>query len=711
MEQLNLAYYNRNWLRLNITQIYSLPAMSAQTTSLATPKRKPLGYWQQWDNLARELNELITQQGKPGQMPSKNILTRAGRTDLINAIRYFGGQEAVAQRLDLTTNQTPSGYWNAFGRVEDALLAFIHSLGKPGIMPTIEQLKEHGYHGLCYAITKHGGQAVVAKQLGLTLTTNRHPIHYWDDFANVRLEIENFIQKHGTPGKLPGKTTLTRHQRYDLIGAIRLHGGMAIVAQKLGLAKISAKKPAGYWRQLANIAAAIDAYNRAQGTPGQMPGQIELNQAGYSSLSQAISVYHGGFAEVAKRLGLLYQGPRPPGYWHVWTHLEQELNDFIQTHGTPGQMPRLAELELHQRYDLGNAITYYGGYHAVAERLGLTTIYHPPGYWQSWDNLSRELHEWAKAYDHLGIMPTGERLIATGRDDLVGAFSKHGGLLVVADKLGWKTGQGQHRFPNWEAVADAVQQFIDEHGERGVIPTTTELAQHGRYDLLRAIYKWGGGLTQTAYRMGLHCPYPRESKWRTWSPLASELEAFIQQHGQPGEMPSVKLFQATGRGDLLYGILVYHGGISAVARRLGLSYAVEARAYWLDYDNVIAALLTFIEEEGLGGMMPTHQMLRTNGANSLSNAILNHGGSQAIAEQLGLDYAEKSPGYWRDWATLCRELEAFMDISGQPGVLPTQRQLREAGRNDLVAAIRFHGGVKAVAVRGQWRSKHTRGKK
>ena len=117
---------------------------------------------------------------------------------------------------------------------------------------------------------------------------------------------------------------------------------------------------------------------------------------------------------------------------------------------------------------------------------------------------------------------------------------------------------------------------------------------------------------------------------------------------------------------------------------------------------MVEALFAFLEEHGLSGVVPTHQFLRAHGASSLSQAILDHGGSQRVAERLGLDYQSQSPGYWRDWETFAAAMEKFMREQGQPGVLPTQLQLRQAGRADLEGAIRFHGGMKVVVERGGW---------
>ncbi len=214
--------------------------MSDSTPPLPTRPRKPSGYWQVWDNLAQELTAFILEHGKPGQMPTKAALTQAGRSDLINAIRAFGGQEAVATRLGMANSQHPPGYWDDFSRVADAIRTFMAQHGVTGVMPGITQLQKYGPPGLRRAIHQHGGPAAVAVRLELLPAKQRHPDHYWNDFAMVRLALQAFCAEHGLVDKLPSKKTLTRYGRHDLTGAIQLHGGWRVVARKLGLAEAPA---------------------------------------------------------------------------------------------------------------------------------------------------------------------------------------------------------------------------------------------------------------------------------------------------------------------------------------------------------------------------------------------------------------------------------------------------------------------------------------
>jgi len=55
--------------------------------------------------------------------------------------------------------------------------------------------------------------------------------------------------------------------------------------------------------------------------------------------------------------------------------------------------------------------------------------------------------------------------------------------------------------------------------------------------------------------------------------------------------------------------------------------------------------------------------------------------------------------YWADFANVERELLAFIAEHGSPGVMPTARELADAGHGTLVEAITQHGGYFAVAAR------------
>jgi hypothetical protein len=72
-----------------------------------------------------------------------------------------------------------------------------------------------------------------------------------------------------------------------------------------------------------------------------------------------------------------------------------------------------------------------------------------------------------------------------------------------------------------------------------------------------------------------------------------------------------------------------------------------------------------------------------------------------VAERLGLERRSwrKPRRYWQNPANVDRDLLAFIAEHGQPGVMPTQQQMVQAGRADLSLAITRSGGQRAAAAR------------
>src|SRR2546426_2117028 len=62
-------------------------------------------------------------------------------------------------------------------------------------------------------------------------------------------------------------------------------------------------------------------------------------------------------------------------------------------------------------------------------------------------------------------------------------------------------------------------------------------------------------------------------------------------------------------------------------------------------------------------------------------------------------YGRKPQGYWNEFASVERELLAFIESHGTPGVMPTNTDLGKAGRSDLQNALAKHGDYPSVAAR------------
>ena len=142
----------------------------------ARAARKPIGYWNDFANVEREIRAFIRDNGVEDVMPTYTEMTDAGRVNLAHAIRRHGGFPIVAERLSLKRPNSgkPAGYWIDFTNVERELLSFLTEHGMDGIMPTVEELSNARRSDLASAISKHGGFPIVAERLGLIIFPARH---------------------------------------------------------------------------------------------------------------------------------------------------------------------------------------------------------------------------------------------------------------------------------------------------------------------------------------------------------------------------------------------------------------------------------------------------------------------------------------------------------------------------------------------------------
>jgi hypothetical protein len=151
-------------------------------------------------------------------------------------MHQHGGIMAVAQRLGLVYDSRckPPRYWQDLAVIDRELLAFIAAHGEPGVMPKKATLTAAGRGDLENAISRAGGQYVTAQRLGLRPADTRRPHNQWADFAEMERELRAFVEEPGRPQRMPSLGELIAAGRFDLHYAVQRHGGVRMVAQRLG---------------------------------------------------------------------------------------------------------------------------------------------------------------------------------------------------------------------------------------------------------------------------------------------------------------------------------------------------------------------------------------------------------------------------------------------------------------------------------------------
>ncbi|RDX60337.1 hypothetical protein CR513_61524 [Mucuna pruriens] len=100
------------------------------------------------------------------------------------------------------------------------------------------------------------------------------------------------------------------------------------------------------------------------------------------------------------------QRPKVPGLQRNIEVLKSELLKFIAEHGQEGFMPMRKQLRLQGRVDIEKAITRMGGFRKIATTLNLSLAYKlrkPKGYWDNLENLQEEISRFQRSW---GIDPS-----------------------------------------------------------------------------------------------------------------------------------------------------------------------------------------------------------------------------------------------------------------------------------------------------------------
>ena len=680
--------------------------------------------WRDIDAVENALREFISRHGTAGIMPSANQLRAAGEYSLVSAITRHGGSFAVAARLGLrmSAKRKPNGYWSDPSHIDDGVLEFVREHGTAGSMPTEAELHAHGYADLAHAIRKRGTFADVATRLGLLLREKSKPPGYWDDFANVELEVRAFLAKHparGGPRFMPTHQEFSKAGYAGLAAAFFKHGGISAVATRLGLEPNDARAPQGHWKNRDNLVGELERFIEEKGTPGLMPTEKQVASAGYRQLRGAMLEY--GWRRLARELGLTLQvDPLPHGYWRNFENVAAAITKYVEEKGTPGMMPSHKEC-LGISGGLPDAIArMHGGHKAVAERLGLALSPQslqslngvPRGYYNDFSVLERELRAFLEECNSGAVIPPLSVFRARKRNDLWAGMRKHGGSQEVAAKLGLVT--EFHQWDNWDWFAERVRECIRGQGVEGEMPTVDELGEHGIS--AQAVLKHGG-IFKVAERLGVTVPRRKPNHyWDDFENLRLELLDFINAYGTAGVLPTRAELEGRGRAELQSAIYRW-GGRTAVGQRLGLLVAAERSpdGYWDDFENVRRDLEAYIAQRGQAGTMPTVEELESAGLNKLGKALGKHGGLRKVAGILGLQLRElqlrghrhasneqaqrqPNPGSER-FARLQERLLTFVAQANMHGEMPTLRQLREAGQVDLASEVASLGGTGAVARR------------
>ncbi|MDO8508092.1 MAG: hypothetical protein Q7S27_00240 [Nanoarchaeota archaeon] len=258
--------------------------------------RRPRGYWQNEKNVIQEAKRIMKDL-KVKNLPSFIELSRLGFRGLANAIQRYYGFTNFRMRLGEKSQRCEWGLWKDENYAVQQALDFMKK-NKFNILPSGQVLCRYGRSDLSSVISKyHGGFYKFRAKLGEPKKIREMGV--WKSLKYTKDQAREILQKHQLK-KLPGGSQLNEMGYSSFVVSVnKYHGGLPRIRRLLG------EKPEHSYGIMKNIEYCLKQARRLIQKEGlkRLPSRKGLAKLGYSSLSSAISLYHGGFFNFRKLLG------------------------------------------------------------------------------------------------------------------------------------------------------------------------------------------------------------------------------------------------------------------------------------------------------------------------------------------------------------------------------------------------------------------------
>ena len=279
------------------------------------------------------------------------------------------------EEIEVGTRRKPNGYWQ---NQDNIMIELERTMAenKDERVPVWKVLIERGEFGLIYAIQKYaGGFHKIREKFD---ETTKKPKDYWINLENVKREISQTMEFYQDE-KLPTHEEFNRRGLSSLASAIsNYHGGFPTFRRRM---LEDSRKPNNYWREEENVIREMEETMKEH-KDFEMPSQKELALRGLSSLSAAITKYHGGISNFRSKIdGLIKSKPR--GYWKDPSNALAEARILLDAYELK-ELPSQGFLYENGHSDLSNSISkHHGGFPLFREKLkehmGLETEPDPLG--------------------------------------------------------------------------------------------------------------------------------------------------------------------------------------------------------------------------------------------------------------------------------------------------------------------------------------------
>jgi hypothetical protein len=402
-------------------------------------KRVKRGTWMTLEFTIAKAQEAMRKEGWPA-LPSNHVLSDNGYRSLSAAIiKYHGGFPAF---------RTTLGQENPYGRRKDLDYTIQQARGamqEQGwtALPSERVLDEKGYCSLARAISiYHGGLMKFRAILG-----QGNPMGRWKSIDYTIQQAQQAMKEQGWT-TLPCAHKLADNGYSSLSAAIiKYHDGFPAFRALLG--QSSKNVPHGLWKQQSYAIEQARKAMRAQGWTA-LPGANTLADEGYSSLSDAIYLYHGGFASFRAALGQ----ENPYGRWKDLDYAIRQARQAMKEQGWT-ILPGTRVLHKKKYSNLAHAITrHHDGVQAFRKLLGQENPY---GRWKDLDYAIRQARKAMKEHGWT-TLPGSDMLNGKGYSSLAYAISRyHSGFPAFRELLAKAQGQPTHK----EHLENLLHNYLD----------------------------------------------------------------------------------------------------------------------------------------------------------------------------------------------------------------------------------------------------------
>lgn len=141
-------------------------------------------------------------------------------------------------------------------------------------------------------------------------------------------------------------------------------------------------------------------------------------------------------------------------------------------------------------------------------------------------------------YGDTQTIPSRAELRAANRTDLEKALAAHGGGSIVASRMGWRY-SSRSRKPRgyWNSIENVrheIDEFIISSDlPQGIMPLKNDIIRAGRFDLARAVEKWGG-ISDVASQLGYGTTQSTSGPVSEWQEHVSQTAAATGLSGKQG---------------------------------------------------------------------------------------------------------------------------------------------------------------------------------